>query len=157
MGEQADAVAELEHEVGPRQDVGVAAAHLGDDRGLLSRQFEVADRPADDARPRGEDAQIIEIAAILDHASRRRFAEALAGLLEHLLVGSDDQHDVVLGDDMPRRGRLVLVVRAQRDDLHLRRQPAHDLAQCPAEMILVAKRDLERLHAARPRSHRPSA
>ena len=46
MGEHADAVAGLEHEVGARQDVGVAAADLGDDRRPVARQVEVADRAA---------------------------------------------------------------------------------------------------------------
>ena len=44
MGEHADAIAELEHEVGARQDVGVAAADLDDDGRLLSRA--VRDRRA---------------------------------------------------------------------------------------------------------------
>ena len=146
MGEQADAVAELEHQVGTGQDVGVAAAHLGDDDAFLPRQLEVADRPADDARLGGEDAQVVEVAPVLEHLPGRRVAEALAGLLEHLLGRADDQDDVVLGDDVAVRGRLVLVAGAQGDDLRLRRQAAHDLAHGLAEEARVAQRDLQHLH-----------
>ena len=48
MGEQADAVAGFEDEVGAGLDVGVAAAELDDDAGFLPRQIEVAQGPADD-------------------------------------------------------------------------------------------------------------
>ena len=41
MGEHADAVAELQHEIRARQDVGIAAADLDEDRRLLPRQVEI--------------------------------------------------------------------------------------------------------------------
>ena len=53
MGEHADAVAELEQQVGARQDVGVAAADLGDHHALSPGSVEIAHRPAHDA---GRDA-----------------------------------------------------------------------------------------------------
>ena len=49
MGEHADAVAGLEHEIGARLDVGIAAADLDDDGRLLARQLEIAQGLADDA------------------------------------------------------------------------------------------------------------
>jgi hypothetical protein len=42
MGEHADAVAELQHEIRTRQDVGIAAADLDEDGRLLPRQVEIA-------------------------------------------------------------------------------------------------------------------
>ena len=42
MGKHADAVAELQHEIGARQNVGVAAADLDEDGCLLPRQVEIA-------------------------------------------------------------------------------------------------------------------
>ena len=42
MGEHADAVAELQHEIRARQDVGIAAADLDEDGRLLPRQVEIA-------------------------------------------------------------------------------------------------------------------
>ena len=42
MGEQSDAVAEFEDQVRARQDVGIAAAYLDDDGGLVTRQLQVA-------------------------------------------------------------------------------------------------------------------
>ena len=49
VGKQADAVAELEHEVGSRQDVGVAAAHVRDDE-PCHPGGQVAECPAHDRR-----------------------------------------------------------------------------------------------------------
>ena len=46
MGEHTDAVAELEHEIRPRQDVGVATADLDQDGALFSRQVDITERPA---------------------------------------------------------------------------------------------------------------
>jgi len=42
MGEHADAVAELQHEIRTRQEVGIAAADLDEDGRLLPRQVEIA-------------------------------------------------------------------------------------------------------------------
>ena len=61
MGEHADAVAGLEHEIGARLDVGIAAADLDDDGRLLARQIEIAQGLADHRRARGEDAEIVEV------------------------------------------------------------------------------------------------
>jgi hypothetical protein len=43
VGEQANAVTELEHQVRPRHDVGVAPPDMGDDGRLGARQFKIAD------------------------------------------------------------------------------------------------------------------
>ena len=77
IGEHADAVAELEHEVRPRQEVGVAAADVDHDRSLLARQVEIAKRSAHHSRPGGEHTEIVEIAPILDEPARRRLSENL--------------------------------------------------------------------------------
>ena len=80
MGEHADAVAGLKHEIGARLDVGVAAADLNDDARLLPRQIEIAQGPAHDRRAGGKDAEIVEVPAVLDDVAGRGFAEDLARL-----------------------------------------------------------------------------
>ena len=50
----------------------------------------------------------------------------------------------------PCDGRLVVVSGAHRHDLRFGRQFAHHLAERAAEVVRVANRDLEHLHAARP-------
>ena len=154
IGEQADAVAELEHEVRPRQQVGVAAADLDDERSLLPRQVEIAERSADHRRPGREHAQIVEVAAILGEATRRRLAETPARLLEHLLARTDGEHDVVLGEDEVGRRGLVALLPAQRDDLHPRGQRGHQLAEPLAEELRVAHGDFEQLQCRCPRASR---
>ena len=88
MGEHADAVAELQHEIGARQDVGVAAADLDDDGRLLSRQVEIAQGSAHHRRAGGKHAQIVEVPAVLDEVAGRGLAEDRARLRERLLGGS---------------------------------------------------------------------
>ena len=147
MGEQADAVAELEHEVRPRLKVGVAAANVDHDRSLLARQVEIAQQSAHQGRPGREHAEIVEVAAILGDAAGGRLAQDLARLVERRPRGADGEQHVVLGDDGVRRRRLVVVLAAQRHDLHLRGQRGHQLAQPPAEKLRVPQGDLEKLHA----------
>ena len=62
MGEHADAVAGLEHEIGARLDVGVAAADLDDDGRFLAGQVEFADGFAEQRGAGGEDAEVVEVA-----------------------------------------------------------------------------------------------
>ena len=147
VGEQADAVAELEHEIRSRHDVGVAAPDVGNDRRLVARQFEVADRPPHHHRARGEDAYIIEVAAILDQAAGRRLSERATRLGKGLRGWCDDQHDIVLRHHGPGRGRFVVMGPAQSNDVRPGRQSARDLAEGLAEVSGVAKRDLEELHS----------
>ena len=47
MSEQADTVAELEHEIRSRLKVGVTAADVDHSRVLSARQREIAQHPAD--------------------------------------------------------------------------------------------------------------
>ena len=98
MGQHTDAIAELEHEVGAGHDVGVAAPHLDEDCRLAPGQVEVGERPAHHARAGGEDAQVVEVAAIREQPSVGRLAEAPPRLLERVLAGADREHDVVFGD-----------------------------------------------------------
>ena len=148
MGEHADAVAELEHEIRARQDVGVAAADLDQDGRLLPRQVEIAERPADHGRARGEHAQIVEVPTVLDEAAGRSLAEQRARLRKRFLGGSRGEQDVVFGDDGVGRGRLVAALATQRDDLHAGRQRGHHFADRLAEEVRVAQRDLEHFETA---------
>ena len=99
MCEHANAIAEFEHEVRPRHDVSVAAANLRDDRRFVARDVEIAERSTHHARAGHEHAQVIEIAPILDQVAGCGLAQGLARLAEGILGGTDDEHDVVFGDD----------------------------------------------------------
>ena len=147
VGEQADAIAELEHEVGPRHDVGVAAPDMADDRRFGARQLEVADRPAHHQRAGGEDAYVVEVAAILGHATGRRLSKNATRLGKRFRGWRDDQHDVVFRHDEPRRSWFVVMRPAQGNDMRAGRQAAHHLADGLAEVSGIAQGDLEQLHA----------
>ena len=133
MGEQADAVAELEHEVRPRLEVGVAATNVDHHRGLVAGQVEVAEHPAHHGWPGREDSQVVEVAAVVGEAARRRLAESVCSLIEQRRRGGDDEQHVTLGHDAVGRRGLVLTVAAQRHDLHFRRERGHQFAQALAE------------------------
>ena len=147
MGEHADAIAELEHEIGARHDVGVAAPHLDDDGRLVPRQIEVAQRPAHHHRARGEHAQVVEVAAILDEHAVRRLPEAAARVSERVLAGADREHDVVLGDHEVGGGCLITARPSEGHDLHAGRQRRHDVAQRLARQLGIAQGDFEQVEA----------
>ena len=65
MGQQADAIAELEHEVRARLEIGVAAADVNHHGSLLAGQLEITERPTHHGPPGREYPQIVEIPAIL--------------------------------------------------------------------------------------------
>ncbi len=132
-----------------RQQVAVAAAHVQD--GRAARQGDVAERPADHAGPRGEDAQVVEVAAVRGEGARCLAVLGLDlledSLVEDSLVGRCQQEDVPLRDDEVGRGHLVASGPAHGDDLHVRRQPAHELADGPPDGIRMPHGDLAQLEA----------
>ena len=85
MGEHADAVAELQHEIRARQDVGIAAADLDEDGRLLPRQVEIAKCSAHHRRAGSKHAQIVEIPAVRDEVAVGGFAQDRARLRERFL------------------------------------------------------------------------
>src|SRR3954453_17174249 len=99
MGEQADAIAELEHEVRPRLKVGVAAANVDHDRSLLARQVEIAQKYAHQNRRGREQTEIIEIAASSGDTAGGRLAQDVAHLIKQRSGGADGKQNIVLGDD----------------------------------------------------------
>src|SRR5690348_6867196 len=99
MGEHADAVAELKHEIRARQEVGVAAAYLDQHRRLVAWQIEIAQCPPHHRWTRSKHAQVVEVSPILNQVAGCRLAEDRARLRERLLAGSNGEQDVIFGND----------------------------------------------------------
>jgi hypothetical protein len=145
MGEQPDPVAELEHQVRPRVEVGVATANLYHDRRLLARQIEIYQRTANHRRPGCKHPQVVEVPAVLGNATGCRLAKAFADLVQRVPARSYGEECVVLDEDEVGRRRLVAMLAAQRHDLQVR-QLGHQLAQSLAEDRGV-QRHLKQFHA----------
>ena len=112
MGEHADAVAELQHEIRARQDVGIAAADLDEDGRLLPRQVEIAQCSAHHRRAGSKHAQIVEVPAVRDELAVGGFAQDRARLRERFLGASGREQHVIFGDDEVGRSPLVAALPA---------------------------------------------
>ena len=75
--EKPDTIAELEDEIGIRQDIGVATAHVQNADILAPGHLKIGKRSADDGRARGEHAHVVDIATVLNEAPARCFADRL--------------------------------------------------------------------------------
>ena len=132
---------------GAGHDVGVAAPHLDDDGRLAPRQVEVAQpRPTTTGRG-GEDAQVIEVAAIREQPSVCRLAEAPARLRERVFAGADREHDVVLGDHDVGGGRFVPARPSHRRDLYATGSAALTSPSVLPNSLGFGERDFQQLQA----------
>jgi hypothetical protein len=120
---------------------------VGNERSLLTRQVEIAERSAYYRRTGGEHPQIVEVSTILDEATRRRFAKPPAHLVERLLARTDGKHDIILGHDEVGGRGFVALLPAQCHDLHFCGQHSHQLAERLAGEFGVAHRDFEHLQS----------
>ena len=159
MGEHADAVAELQHEIRARQDVGVAAADLDHDRPPCRPAGR--DRPAS-APPRSGGTRRRAGSRGRGGPWTRRPGAASPRILPHLLEprpwwcpttsSTSFSATTMLGEAGSLR-----CASPQRHDLHARGQRGHQLAERPAEVTPGCAGRSRAVPGPRPRARRSSA
>ena len=93
--QHADAIAELEHQVVVGQQIGVAAAHVDVAVVEAAGNLQAAERHADDAALRGEDADVVERGPVRRELARGALADQRARLVDRGGIGADDEQHVV--------------------------------------------------------------
>ena len=129
--QHADAIAELQHQVGRRHDVHVVAPDVQQMRRKAGRHRQLRERNADHAGLADEDADVVERGAILDDPARLQpsraaaAASAIASSLSATIMQRRrpaPEHDRAVGHD-------VLVALADHRHLHALRQVLADVVE----------------------------
>ena len=127
--EQPDPVAELQDQVGARQELGVAAAEMDHGVADAARHREGRELEPDHALPGDEDPQVVEVGAVLGHAHGHQLAQhAAGGLQQGRGLGLDQEHVVLVQDELVARHQVAVLL-ADGGDHDARGQPGRQLRQ----------------------------
>jgi len=143
VGQEADAVPELEHQVRGRDEFGVPAPDLRDDGRPVARQGQLAERPTHAAPPRGEHPEVVQVPAVLGQPAGGRLSDRHAHLVEDGSRGSGGEEHVAVSQDGAGSGRLVAVAAADHEDAHPCGQGGRQFGERPADKLGPLQNDLE--------------
>ena len=135
--QHADAIAELQHQVGRRHDVHVVAADMQEMRRKAGRHRQLRKRNADHVGLADEDADVVERGAILDDPPGLEAARACAAASAIASCSfGDDQQAVAGASTMSADGHDVLAALADHRHLHAARQVLAEIVERAARAIV---------------------
>jgi hypothetical protein len=146
--QHSDPVAELQHQVGRRHQVGVVSSNVQQMYRITGWQRQTGERDANHGSLPNEDPDVVKVGAVAGKAARLQPAELRGCLCDRIFALRDDQHCVADGHHGIGCRNEITPALAHHRHLHVAQYSGRQIVELPAGKAF-ADRDLPHVETLR--------